>query len=244
MTEDNAETILTIPDEAVKNILFQRTSYLKFPHNRLYRTLKKLSPIYLYNTFVNLEAYFRRDAIKRLYNEDMSNEYETIKNHLPQTCKNILDIGCGMAGIDLFLFQHYQCDENINYFLFDKTETNRKVFYGYKQKSAFYNSLTLAKNFLCSNGIDESQIHLIEVPSNYQIPIDTSFDLVISLLSWGFHYPLAQYLDKVYELLNDNGILIVDIRKKNENLSTLQDRFSSVKQISEGQKHYRISATK
>jgi len=238
------KTILNIPDEAIKYILFQRTSYLKFPHNWFYRKLKKICPICLYNTFVNTEAYFRRDAIKRLYCEDMSVEYETIKDHLPQTCKNILDIGCGMAGIDIFLFQHYQSDTNIDYFLFDKTEINPKVFYGYKEKSAFYNSLILAKSFLRLNGIHESKIHLIEVPSNNKISIDCSFDLVISLISWGFHYPLSQYLDNVYELLNENGTLILDLRKKNEDLAILKNRFSSVKQIAEGQKYYRLLATK
>ena len=241
---DKMKTILKIPDESIKYILFQRTSYLKFSHNWFYRKLKKISPISLYNTFVKTEAYFRRDDIKRLYCEDMSIEYETIKDHLPQTCENILDIGCGMAGIDIFLFQHYQSDTKIDYFLFDKTEINQKVFYGYKEKSAFYNSLILAKSFLKLNGIDESKIHLIEVPSNNKILIDCSFNLVISLISWGFHYPLSQYLDNVYELLNENGTLILDLRKTTQDKAILQDRFSSVKQIAEGQKYYRMLATK
>jgi SAM-dependent methyltransferase len=241
---DKMKTILKIPDEAIIYILFQRTSYLKFPHNWFYRKLKKISPISLYNTFVKTEAYFRRDNIKRLYCEDILIEYETIKDHLPQACENILDIGCGMAGIDIFLFQHYQSDTKIDYFLFDKTEINQKVFYGYKEKSAFYNSLILAKSFLRLNGIDESKIHLIEVPSNNKISIDCSFDLVISLISWGFHYPLSQYLDNVYELLNENGTLILDLRKTTQDKVILQDRFSSVKQIAEGQKYYRMLATK
>jgi hypothetical protein len=241
---DEMKTILNIPDEAIKYILFQRTSYLIFPHNWFYRKLKKLRPIFLYNTFVNTEAYFRRDAIKRLYREDMSIEYETIKDHLPQTCENILDIGCGMAGIDIFLFQHYQSDTKIDYFLFDKTEINQKVFYGYKEKSAFYNSLILAKSFLRLNGIDKSKIHLIEVPSNNKISTDCSFDLVISLISWGFHYPLSQYLDDVYELLNENGTLILDLRKTSDDKAILQNRFSGVKQIAEGKKYYRMLAIK
>jgi hypothetical protein len=118
MIDDTIKTTLDMPDEAIKYILFQRTSYLKFPHNWFYRKLKKLSPIFLYDTFVNTEAYFRRDAIKQLYCEDILIEYETIKEHLPQTCQNILYIGCGMAGIDIFLFKHYQSDTKINYFLF------------------------------------------------------------------------------------------------------------------------------
>ena len=241
---DKMKTILNIPDEAIKVICFQRPRHLRFPRNWFYRKLKRLSPIYLYNTFVNAEAYFRRDAIKQLYSVDMSVEYESFKEHLPQSCENILDIGCGIAGIDVFLFRHYQSDTNIDFFLFDKTEINQKVFYGYKEESAFYNSLILAKSFLKLNGIEESKIHLIEVPSNHQLPIDCSFDLVISLFSWGFHYPLSQYLDDVYELLNENGTLILDLRKYAEDPAVLRDRFSGVKQIAEGQKHYRMLATK
>ena len=84
---DKMKTTLNIPDEAVQYILFQRTSYLKLSRNWFCRKLKKISPIFLYNTFVKAEAYFRADAIKRLYCEDMSIEYETIKDHLPQTCQ-------------------------------------------------------------------------------------------------------------------------------------------------------------
>lgn len=94
------------------------------------------------------------------------------------------------------------------------------------------------------NGINEAKIHLFEVPSNNQISIDCSFDLVISLISWGFHYPLSQYMDDVYELLNENGALILDLRKKTKDKAILQDRFSGVKQIAEGQKYYRMLATK
>lgn len=235
---------IIIPNEAIKYILFQRTAYLKIPKTRLYGFLKKMSilPTSFYNKVVDFESKFFTESIKELYLEDMQNEYDTIKNFLPLECCNILDIGCGIAGIDLFLNNHYK--NSVEFSLLDKNEVNETVYYDLNNKAAFYNSLDLAKDFLSQNGIDKTKISLLFANDKNEINTPKEFDLVISLISWGFHYPVETYLNKVQELLNNSGVLIIDIRKGNNGLELIKNKFSATEIILDTNKYLRVKAIK
>lgn len=235
---------IIIPNKATKYILFQRTAYLKIPKTRLYRIFKKMNilPNSFYNKVVCFEALFFAESIKKMYLDDMEQEYNTIKDYLPINCNNILDIGCGIAGIDLFLKNHYK--NSVEFSLLDKNEVNETVYYDLNKKAAFYNSLDLAKDFLSKNGIDETKISLLFANDKNEINTFKEFDLVISLISWGFHYPVEIYLNRVYELLNTNGILIIDIRKGNDGLELIKNKFSSTEIILDANKYFRVKAIK
>lgn len=77
-----------------------------------------------------------------------------------------------MAGIDLFLFRHYQPTKEFQLYLLDKTSVDKRIFYNYKQRGSFYNSLSLASKMLTMNGILEANVHLLEVTDDNQITID------------------------------------------------------------------------
>jgi SAM-dependent methyltransferase len=217
---------IDIPNNAIKYILFQRTAYLLFPKNPIYRVLNKLSPQPLFNRFVIWESFFRKEKVKQLFNEDMRGEYEQIKNWLPNKCSVILDIGCGVGGIDVLLHRHYHHNPMTEFYLLDKTSVNKNVYYHYEKRGAFYNSLDVAKDLLRQNAISKSQIHLLDVKSDYSIKIPTRVDLVISLISWGFHYPVSTYVDQVYNVMNKGGHLIMDIRKSTEGEKEITNRFA------------------
>lgn len=235
---------ITIPDEAVKYILFQRTRYLAYPRFRSLRILKKLCPWSLYETYVMLESVFRREKVKRLFNQDIINEYKDIKSYLPSECSRVLDIGCGVGGIDLMLYRHYDGIGDIEFYLFDKTNLPKKIYYGFKKEAAFYNSLEMTEEILCSNGMEEEKIHLLDVPDDYKISVEAGVDLVISFLSWGFHYPVSKYIDQVYDILRYGGHLILDVRKESRWEDEVGERFSKMERISEGKKHIRVLAVK
>jgi SAM-dependent methyltransferase len=192
---------------------------------------------------VALEAFLFKNRIKKLFNLDMRDEYDRIKNYLPDRASSILDIGCGVAGIDALLHEHYQND-NPKFFLFDKTELNEKVYYGIKKEAAFYNSLSVAKSLLENNGVPPQNIHLQEADLDRAIKFSEKFDLVISLISWGFHYPASTYLDRVYELLKPGGALIIDVRKGVGGEEEVRNKFHNAEAIYEAQKHIRIVAHK
>jgi len=233
---------MQIPDTAIKYILFQRTAYLRFPKKKLYRLAKKILFFSIYDQLVNVEALIGKERVRTLYELDMQNEYNLIKDYLPVSCTSILDIGCGVAGIDVFIHQHYKNDTR--FYLLDKTRTERRVYYGFKQKGAFYNSLSVAKDLLCLNGVPESNIKLLETTDTNEINIHEQIDLIISLASWGFHYPVSVYLEKTYELLSDNGKLILDTRKNSDGLELLGNRFKNCEIISDQRKYFRVLCTK
>ena len=94
------------------------------------------------------------------------------------------------------------------------------------------------------NGISGEKIHLLEVNEKYVIKAPREMDLVVSLISWGFHYPLSTYLDQVYGLLKTRGHLIIDLRHGHDVLEELKSKFSSVTKISKSKNSCRVLAVK
>lgn len=232
---------IKIPDNAIKYILFQRTEYLIYQNNKWFNKVVIRIPFLTYNRMVLFEARIFKSRIKRLFSEDMELEYESIKKTLPENPVSILDIGCGVAGIDAMLIHHYAKEgKKVNFYLLDKTELNKKVFYGFKKTAAYYNSLDVARDFLIANGASNEDIHIQEVAGNPIFP-GKQFDLVISLISWGFHYPVETYLEEVYKLLKIGGKLIIDVRKGTEGEKLIEKKFGSKPiVIKDAQKRHRF----
>ncbi len=114
---------ISLPKKSIKYILFQRTEYLK--DNYLFKFLTLLGYFKsFYKLSINLKSFIFSSKIKREFSKDMEREYLTIKKYLPKKANSILDIGCGIAGIDIFLSNHYK--KNIDIFLLDKTIIHKK----------------------------------------------------------------------------------------------------------------------
>jgi SAM-dependent methyltransferase len=173
----------------------------------------------------------------------MLKEYLSIRPFLPRRCSNILDIGCGVGGISYFLHKHYNT-EGVHLYLLDKSQIERNVYYMFNEKGAFYNSLLVAKAMLIGSGIQENFVHLVEATDNNDINITCKIDLAISLISWGFHYPIETYLDRVLELLNNSGIVILDIRKNTGQITKLEKTFSKTSVAKETDKFWRVACWK
>ncbi|MFA5877269.1 MAG: hypothetical protein WC880_02810 [Candidatus Paceibacterota bacterium] len=236
---------IKIPKGSEKYILFQRTEYLQMARSKnsfIQFFYKLLLRICSFNFYVKMEALLFPKLVTGQYEKDMNLEYSAIKDYLPKNAKNVLDIGCGVAGIDVLIHEHYK--NSIEIYLLDKTATDGKVFYNYEDIGSFYNSLEVAQQVLLLNGIHERKIHIQEVKSDNKIDFETSFDLVISLISWGFHYPVSTYLDQVYEKMSSGGILIIDVRQGTDGERLIEKKFGSISILLDEKKHRRISAVK
>lgn len=232
-----------LPNAATKYILFQRTDYLRLNRSLPFRLFRKIVPGMSYRRSVQVESTLRRTQIKRMYLADMESEYLSIKKYLPAECSSILDVGCGVAGIDLFLAEHY-ADHNVEVILLDKSEISDDLYYLFERTPAFYNSLSIAKQLLVANGVAEESVTLLEVNDDNTIEVDRKIDLVLSLISWGFHYPVDTYLSQVHELLSDHGVLILDVRKGTNGTDLIAQQFTRYEIILDARKHQRICATK
>jgi SAM-dependent methyltransferase len=233
---------MIVPDEAVKYILFQRGLCLRFPHTFAYRVLNRILPFSIYNLAVEIEARIYHSSIKTGYKDKMRSEYLSIRDSLPKKCSSILDIGCGVAGIDVLISKHYKGKPT--FYLLDKTKIEKSVFYDFKPRGAFYNSLDIAKKMLIQNGISERCVHCIEATDSNQIDTHCKVDLVISLISWGFHYPIETYLDIVYDKLTEGGSLILDVRKGTNGIELLNNKFGRVDVIYDGVTGQRVLVLK
>jgi SAM-dependent methyltransferase len=235
---------LVVERDALPFILLQRTAYLSHPRHPVYRLLKGLRMAPSFDAMVRFESRHRAAAIQQAFDADMRSEYETIRDFLPQRPSAILDIGCGIAGIDVFLHRHYGRPTDIDFHLLDKSHVEESVFYHFRDRAAFYNSLDHAKRFLVDNGVSAERILAHEVQDDGRIPGDGAFDLVISLISWGFHYPVGVYIEQVAERLRPGGRLILDVRKNTDGMETLARHLPNISVILDTPKYARVLAIK
>lgn len=116
---------------------------------------------------------------------------------LPVEVESILDIGCGMAGIDVFLKRRYP---KASLLLLDGDGDDPRD--GWNEQLDAFSSRSVAAELLAANGVSVDR--WLDVNTTEPLVAD----LVISLASWGYHYPLSTY--KV------SGFCIADLRKSQE----------------------------
>jgi SAM-dependent methyltransferase len=161
---------------------------------------------------------------------------------LPKKASTVLDIGCGIAAIDALISAHFQ--HRIKLHLLDKSAVNKHLFYGFKQRGAFYNSLSTAKQLLLQNDVPAQHIILQEADQQNTISTQAQYDIVLSLISWGYHYPIETYLQQVCSRIADDGVLIIDVRKGTNGEDKIRKAFSQIEIITNSSKQLRIVASK
>ena len=209
---------------AKKLLLLQRNELLS-KRQVFYR--KKFGRFLFTNFFIHLN---QKKNLTDLSFELFEKEYNIIKNYLPKKAKNIMDVGCGLGIINIFLQQHYK--NNLKYFLIDKNKIDLKIKYGFKDNYESYNDLQETKKLLNSNGIKNENILMIDAEK--QIMIDQKIDFVISLKSMGYHYPYEKYLSLLKKVASDNCIFIFDLAsKKYKDLEMIKKHFREYEVIFE-----------
>ena len=202
-----------------KYFLLQRNAYL----SDFQKVLRKKLGRYLFtNLFVN---YFNPiKNINNKLNKDFKLEFDAISKFFPKEVDSMLDIGSGLGIIDIFI--SYYFNNNLNITLIDKNRIEKKVSYGFNAKGQFYNNFDLTLDFLKSNGLDDERIDFVDADSKDSI--NKNFDLVISLLSMGYHYPINQYLKMLRSNTNKNTVFIFDIADEYTGLDLIKNTFGSV----------------
>jgi SAM-dependent methyltransferase len=237
--------LIVVPNAALPYLLLQRTDYLVLPQSEfLFKVACRLSKRTPLMTAVSLESRLRKRQVARRFDADMHGEYADIRGWLPESATAILDVGCGLGGIDVLLFDHYRRDPDLRFFLLDRTQIDDQIGYGYRDRADFYNSFEMTRAVVTGNGVPASSVATLEARDDAGIDLSQQVDLVISLISWGFHYPVATYLDRTYELLRPGGRLILDVRKDTGGLGEIEAKYGSATVISSESKRQRVVATR
>lgn len=138
------------------------------------------------------------------YAERVQREFSDMKFWMPQRCHSLLNIGSGFAGIDALLVRHFHYQ---NVHLVDG-DGSRSRSVGFHANLLPWNDVRIGAQFLMENA--NCLVTMSIVPP---CPEPWKADLIISLKSWGHHYPVREYLQLAQKSLNDGGVIIMDIRK-------------------------------
>lgn len=168
------------------------------------------------NNFINLvrmqRPYIQGNTDQEVfenYLQDVEQDFNDIQNYLRDT-KNLVDLGSGMGGIDYLIKQRFP---DINIVAMDGEQVVDGEHYGYKTDLQFYSNNSVAQQFFADNGLD---VTFVPAANDLQVPCDT----LISLNSWGFHYPIDRYSKFVEQ--NRPHTIILDIRIGQQDLADLE----------------------
>lgn len=163
------------------------------------------------------------------WQEHYEGEFSQLQPWLPKPLNSVLDIGCGPADVDCWLADMYpEC-------VFHLMDGDGKA----PPRSGFRDSM------LAWNNVNAAADRVSEFTRSYVLPwkaspnITVSADLVISLLSWGFHYPVETYLPMVVRSLTEHGRIIMDIRNKTDGMDIMQHHFKLLAILDETRKYKR-----
>ena len=206
-----------------KLILLQRNELLS---NTQILLRKSFGRFLFTNFFIH---FFQIDNLDKSVQDLFKKEYEIINDFLPSGVSNILDIGCGLGIINIFLNKKY--NQNTKFFLLDKNKIDLKIKYGFSENYESYNNLNETKDILIANGIFDKQIILRNVDEN--INIDQKIDLILSLKSMAYHYPIENYLELFSKICTKSTEFIFDISTERYKISDLQKYFEKIQIIYE-----------
>jgi SAM-dependent methyltransferase len=154
-----------------------------------------------------LEGILRRKSVLNAVIDRIHEEYVSIKQYLRgHTVSQLMDIGCGFAFIDVFFFKDYNCRLHLV-----DIERTAGHYHEFRSNAVGYTSLETAVSFLEDNGVPGTAIRTTN-PLQSTLE-DENQDLILSLYSCGFHYPIDVYKDFVWRALRPGGKFIFDERK-------------------------------
>ena len=187
--------------ESARLIVLQRIELL----NSFQKKIRKLFGRYVFSNFF-LKFFINKNLIGSEYFTLMQNEYEMLKKEINYSNKKYLSIGGGLGGFELVI--NMQSKDNSFYFI-EKNYVSKKVKYGWDDKNLeAYNDLSLVKDFLLQNGMEEKQIKIFDYDRD-NFPTD-KFDFIISLYSLDYHYNFDIYSNYLKKVSQKNTRIIFD----------------------------------
>lgn len=138
--------------------------------------------------------------------------------------RNILDIGCGFARESEYFQKKYNCDLFLLDGNFDNSaDAKREYKYGKVDNFRFYNKIDDLKE----NWNNRNMRYTFVDANDIKLDKNIKFDLIYSIKSCGFHYPLDTYYKLIKNHSHANTKLVFDIRQGRQ--GQLDNNFEIVK---------------
>lgn len=145
------------------------------------------------------------------YNRSMNNTYRTIRQHLPEKCESVLDVGSGMGGINALINWHYGGDVKTE--LLDGVNDTPVV----TTHTKTFSNFVAAQRFLQANGVKyvdyidpvaAQRMDLFQKRTSHTL----KKDLIISFGAWCFHFPPEMYISYARACCKPGTVLMLDVR--------------------------------
>ena len=159
----------------------------------------------LYEEVRSKKAEIIRGAFLEIYQEYLP-LLDVLKS---RSIKSVCDIGCGQGINDVFLHKDFQPRLT----LVDIEET-KDQYHLWAEDGSGYASLDAARALLMENGVDKAMLKTVNPKEAVWKQNGSGFDLVTSLYSCGFHYPVDDYIDLFIDTIDTGGAVCLDLRKK------------------------------
>ena len=121
--------------------------------------------------------------------------------------RSVCDVGCGQGINNLFVYR----DFGPSFTLVDIEETDEQ-YHLWREAGAGYASLDAARALLVDNGVAGAAVETVNPRHRAWAQGGRGFDLVTSLYSCGFHYPIDDYLELFVDTLETGGAVCLDLR--------------------------------
>jgi len=131
-----------------------------------------------------------------------------IASHLNINFQNILNIGAGIGLIDILLNNTLAPK---NHYMIELNEHQEKI--GIDDNPENLSKKILPLNLL-KNNLEKHSLNNFMAISPNEINLNLNFDLVLSIRSWGFLYPINEYLKDLIQITSKDTIFIADIHNK------------------------------
>ena len=144
------------------------------------------------------------------YKKSKEKAFSVIRNYITWEPKTILDIGCGPAITSGLLQKEY----GSNLYLLEGAKGSnqngtRETRFGSVDSMCFYSSVNWLKDYWDDRDLDYTFLDA----NDLNISEDLKFDLIMSLESCGFNYPLDTYKNIYFDNSLPQTYFIFDLRK-------------------------------
>ena len=191
-----------IPKRAARLIVLQRIELI----SSFLLKIRKLFGRFLFSNFVT-KYFLDINLVRHKYYEVMLEEFSTLEKFIDINDKFFLSIGGGIGGLEVIINQKFN---NKKFYFIERNYISKKVKYGWGGliNDEAYNDLSIQKDFLRMNGMQDNQIQIFDYDKD-KLP-ELKFDVIISLLSLDYHYDFDLYSQYLKKVSNQNTKIIFD----------------------------------
>jgi len=136
-------------------------------------------------------------------------EFEAIGPYVSSLPEKVLDLGCGLGRMSIYLNWKFQ-SEKTKYYLADTTAFTNNGRKGWNPIDTWYSDLELTKQFCELNGL--KNFELVDILKGELEKLE-NIDFVFSFMAVGYHNPVENYIDILKKITKKDALMIFGVRR-------------------------------